>query len=164
MEALWAPWRSEFIGADPPKGCIFCLFPAETGTEHDRKNLIIHRSSRSFVILNRYPYNAGHLMVVPRKHTADLNALDGGEFADLNDLLRLAVSVVGTAFKPEGLNVGINLGRAAGAGIADHLHYHVVPRWVGDTNFMPIFGQTKVVNEHLDATWAKLAPLFQDRG
>jgi ATP adenylyltransferase len=163
MDALWAPWRMEFIHAEKPSGCIFCQFPAQVGAEADRKNLILGRTERSFAILNKFPYNNGHLMVVPRRHTADFVGLDAEELADLHGLLRLAVELVGQAYHPEGLNVGMNLGKCAGAGIADHLHYHVVPRWNGDTNFMPVLGATKVMIEHLDESFRKLRPLFDAR-
>jgi ATP adenylyltransferase len=157
---LWAPWRMEFIRAEKPTGCIFCLFPAETGEEADRRNLVVHRTDGSFTILNRYPYNSGHLMVVPRAHVHRLEDLPSADFADLQDELRRAVAVVRAVYRPEGLNVGMNLGKVAGAGIEDHLHWHVVPRWGGDTNFMPVLTDTKVMVEHLDESWARLRAGF----
>lgn len=160
MQALWAPWRMDFLGAEKPKGCIFCLFPAESGLEADRRNLILARTAHSFAILNRYPYNNGHLMVIPRRHTADFTSLGDEELDDLHKLLRRAVGVLEEAYHPEGFNIGMNLGLAAGAGIADHLHHHVVPRWGGDTNFMPVVGTTKVMVEHLSQSWEKLHALF----
>jgi ATP adenylyltransferase len=160
MDALWAPWRMEFLDAKKPAGCIFCLFPAETGEAADRRNLIVARSPHSFVILNRYPYNNGHLMVIPRRHTAEFTSLSDEELDDLHRLLRRAVDRLKAAYHPEGFNLGMNLGASAGAGIADHLHYHVVPRWGGDTNFMPVLGATKVMVEHLDQTWERLHALF----
>jgi len=160
MNALWAPWRMDFLGAEKPEGCIFCLFPAETGEAADRRNLILARTAHSFAILNRYPYNNGHLMVIPRRHTAEFAALSDDELEDLHKLLRRAVQVLREAYHPEGFNIGMNLGVAAGAGIADHLHYHVVPRWVGDTNFMPVIGTTKVMVEHLDQSFGTLQALF----
>jgi ATP adenylyltransferase len=163
MDALWAPWRMEFILGDKPPGCIFCLFPAEAGAEADRKNLILGRTQRSFAILNKFPYNNGHLMVVPRRHTADFASLDTAEIDDLHALLRLSVELVGQAYTPEGINVGMNLGRCAGAGIVDHLHYHVVPRWNGDTNFMPVLAGTKVMVEHLNESHRKMRGLFDAR-
>jgi ATP adenylyltransferase len=153
----------ELIQGEKPAGCIFCLFPAETGEASDRKNLIVGRTAHSFAILNRYPYNSGHLMVIPRRHTAELGALPPPEFADLHELLKLVVEVLREGYSPEGFNVGMNLGRVAGAGIADHLHYHVVPRWGGDTNFMPVLGDTKVLIEHLAATQERLSRLFARR-
>jgi ATP adenylyltransferase len=153
---LWAPWRMEFIRAEKPAGCIFCLFPAEHGEEADRRNLVVHRSERSFAILNRYPYNNGHVMVVPRAHVHRLEDLPAGDFADLQEELRRVVAVVREAYRTEGMNVGMNLGKVAGAGIEDHLHWHVVPRWGGDTNFMPVLAGTKVMVEHLDDSWSRL--------
>ena len=157
---LWAPWRMEFIQADKPTGCIFCTFPAEQGEEADRRNLIVHRTSRSFTILNRFPYNNGHVLIVPRTHVARLEDLAAEDFGDLQDELRLAVRVIRSVYAPEGLNVGMNLGKVAGAGIADHLHWHVVPRWGGDTNFMPVLSDTKVMVEHLASSWTKIRDGF----
>ncbi|HZA50607.1 MAG TPA: HIT domain-containing protein [Myxococcaceae bacterium] len=162
MQQLWAPWRGEIIQQKPPLGCIFCLFPAETGAEADRRNLIVARSERSFVILNRYPYNNGHLMVVPRRHTGDFASISSAEAADLNALMQRSTAVLNRAYRPEGMNLGMNLGKSAGAGIADHLHWHVVPRWVGDTNFMPVLADTKVMIEHLSSTFDTLEPLFRE--
>lgn len=159
MDRIWAPWRLAFVeGADDkPKGCIFCLFPAE---RRDRERLVLGRSEHAFAILNKYPYNNGHLMVVPRRHVADPADLDEAEWDDLQRLLRTSVAILKQAYGPDALNLGMNLGRAAGAGIADHLHWHAVPRWSGDTNFMPVLAETRVIPEHLDATWEKLRPLF----
>jgi ATP adenylyltransferase len=158
MEQLWAPWRMELVSkGEPPPGCIFCELPKGTA---DRENLILGRSPRTFAILNKFPYNNGHLMVVPRRHTADLHDLSPDEFAELQMHLRLAFSIVQRAYGPHGANLGMNLGRVAGAGVADHLHWHIVPRWNGDTNFMPVLGDTKVMVEHLHASWDRMRPLF----
>jgi len=158
MERLWAPWRLAFIeGGEKPAGCIFCLFPAEN---RDRERLILGRSAHAFVILNKFPYNNGHLMVVPRAHVSSLDALSDDAFDDLQRTLRTSIAVLRDAYGPDAMNVGMNLGRAAGAGIADHLHWHAVPRWAGDVNFMPVLAETRVIPEHLDATWAKLRPAF----
>jgi ATP adenylyltransferase len=145
----------EFIRAAKPKGCIFCEFPAAPEAE-DRKNLVVHRASHAFTCLNRYPYNSGHVMVIPRAHVADLSALSPEASAALGEELRRAVAVVRAVYAPDGVNVGMNLGRAAGAGIEDHLHWHVVPRWVGDNNFMPVLADQRVVVEALDAAWERL--------
>lgn len=153
----------ELIGGEKPTGCIFCLFPAETGDEADRRNLIVARTAHSFVILNRFPYNNGHVMVIPRRHTGELTALPPEEFADLHAALRETIEVVKEAYRPQGFNVGMNLGECAGAGIAAHLHYHVVPRWNGDTNFMPVLADTKVMIEHLSQTQQKLEAGFDRR-
>lgn len=160
---LWAPWRMEFIAAEKPKGCIFCDFPAAPEAD-DRKNLIVHRGAHAFVILNRYPYNSGHLMVVPRRHGSELSALPAAEFADLMEEVRRAAEVLRAVYRPEGINVGMNLGKAAGAGILDHLHWHLVPRWVGDNNFMPVLGDIRVMVDHLDTTWEKVHAGYAARG
>ena len=156
---LWAPWRMEFIRAPKAEGCIFCDFPAQDRSR-DRENLIVHRSARSFTILNRFPYNAGHLMVVPGAHVADFARLGREELADLHEELARAIEVLKRVAQPEGLNVGMNLGKAAGAGIVDHMHYHVVPRWVGDNNFMPVMADVRVMVEHLDQTWERVRAGF----
>lgn len=161
MERLWAPWRMEFVekgGGD--LGCIFCRYPAESGDEADRRNLVLGRSEHSFVMLNKFPYTSGHIMVIPRRHTAALESLPPDEMADLSTLLQKAIGGLKASYKPDGINVGMNLGKAAGAGIADHLHWHAVPRWSGDTNFMPVVGEVRVMIESLDKTWERLRPLF----
>lgn len=159
---LWAPWRMEFIGGEKPAGCIFCEFPAAPASD-DRKNLIVHRDEQAYVILNRYPYNSGHIMVVPRRHGADLDALPPAEWAALQELLRRAAAVLRATYQPEGINVGMNLGKAGGAGIVDHLHWHLVPRWGGDNNFMPVLADIRVMVEHLDSSWEKLRAGFGGR-
>jgi len=157
---LWAPWRIEYIRAPKPAGCIFCDFPAAPEAD-DRANLVLHRSARSFTCLNRYPYNSGHLMVIPRAHVTELSALAPAEWADLQDELRRAVEVVKATYRPDGMNVGMNLARAAGAGIDDHLHWHVVPRWAGDNNFMPVLADQRVVVQALDEAWEQLHAGFE---
>lgn len=160
MDQLWAPWRVEFIEGKAPAGCIFCEFPAQEGLEADRRNLILGRAKHSFAILNKFPYNNGHLMVVPRRHTADFAGLPAEEADDLGRLLQLALRALAESYQPEGYNLGMNLGRLAGAGIADHLHWHAVPRWNGDTNFMPVVAETKVMIEHVQRSWEKLRAAF----
>jgi ATP adenylyltransferase len=158
MDQLWAPWRMELIEKGEPKqGCIFCELPRE---RDDRKNLILGRTPFTFAILNRFPYNNGHLMVVPRAHLADLGSLPREDHDELSEMLRVAIRLVGQAYGAHGHNVGMNIGRVAGAGISDHVHWHVVPRWNGDTNFMPVLGDTKVMIEHLSASWDRLRPFF----
>jgi ATP adenylyltransferase len=152
---LWAPWRMAYIGGEKPKGCIFCDFPAAPEAD-DRKNLVVHRTPHAFVILNRYPYNSGHLMVVPRLHVSDLATLPPPAWAELQDELRRAAAVLRAVYRPEGINLGMNLGKAAGAGIEEHLHWHLVPRWLGDNNFMPVLGDIRVMVDHLDTTWEKV--------
>ena len=161
-ERLFAPWRLEYILGEKENGCIFCKKPAEKREE--RKNLILDGSTRSFVIMNRYPYNPGHLMVVPRRHVSDLELLEAEEMADVSRLLQRTVRVLKETFRPEGLNLGLNLGEAAGAGIRDHLHWHIVPRWVGDTNFLPVFSNTRSIPQALDSTWEALRPGFEAAG
>ena len=158
MDQLWAPWRMELVSkGETPSGCIFCELPLE---RDDRKNLILGRTGRTFAMLNKYPYNNGHLMVIPRQHASDVHALSEVGYQELSEMLRVALRLVGRAYAPHGANLGMNLGRVAGAGIADHLHWHVVPRWGGDTNFMPVLTDTKVMVEHLNASWERLRPLF----
>jgi ATP adenylyltransferase len=157
MEHLWAPWRMAYIEVEQPEGCIFCTKPA---LNDDRRQLILHRGERCFVIMNLFPYNNGHLMVVPYRHANDLTGITDEEQAELMALTRKAVAVLKEAFRPEGFNLGMNLGRTAGAGIADHLHMHVVPRWNGDTNFMPVLAETKVLPDALFNGYDKLRPLF----
>ena len=160
MQPLWAPWRMEFIEGAKPDGCIFCSFPKQTGEAADRRNLILARTTSSFAILNRFPYNSGHLMVIPMRHTHDFPSLAMQESADLWRLLQVAITALSQAYHPDGFNLGMNLGRSAGAGIVDHLHFHVVPRWVGDTNFMPVLAATKVLVEHLEQSYDKLRAQF----
>jgi ATP adenylyltransferase len=162
QQPLWAPWRMEFIRSEKPKGCIFCEFPAAPPSE-DRKNLLVHRSAHAFTCLNKFPYNSGHVMVIPRAHVAELGALAPDAWADLQAELRLAADVVKAVYAPEGMNVGMNLGKVAGAGIADHLHWHVVPRWGGDNNFMPVLADQRVVVEALDEAWSRLSAGFAGR-
>lgn len=164
MENLWAPWRLEYIkSADRinEDGCIFCDLPSDKA-EKDRENLIVFRSQETYVILNKYPYNGGHLLVVPYQHTNSLDDLSQSEKIELMQLLQKSVNALQAAFGPHGYNIGMNLGRTAGAGIEGHLHFHVVPRWRGDTNFMPVVGQTKVISAGCDETWEKLRPHFED--
>jgi ATP adenylyltransferase len=149
-------------GADrQASGCVFCDLPAQ-GPDRDQDNLILGRGKHSFVILNAFPYNPGHLMVMPFRHVADYLHLTAEELAETTAFTRTALAALRAVSDPAGFNVGMNLGTAAGAGIADHIHQHVVPRWGGDTNFMPVVGQTKVLPELLSETWAKLRPHFKD--
>jgi ATP adenylyltransferase len=159
VEQLWAPWRMELVSrGEEPKGCIFCDLPR---AQNDRENLVLGRTERTFAMLNKYPYNNGHLMVVPRMHVSDVHALSTEDYLELAEMLRIALRLVGRAYAPQGANLGMNVGRVAGAGIADHVHWHVVPRWGGDTNYMPILAETKVMVEHLHASWDRLRPLFE---
>lgn len=157
MDKLWAPWRMEYIQQEKPAGCIFCDKPRET---RDRDNLILHRGRLAFVIMNFYPYNNGHLMVVPYRHIADLALLTRDEQQEMMALLGRCTTILNTEMHPHGFNIGMNLGRVAGAGIDDHLHFHIVPRWNGDTNFMPVTGHTKVLSQGLFESWESLTPHF----
>jgi ATP adenylyltransferase len=160
MDKLWAPWRMKYIRESlgkPEKGCIFCAKPAET---KDRENLILFRGVHAFVMLNAFPYNNGHLMVIPYKHTSSMDDIDAAAATELWQLLSKSRGALASAFKPDGYNIGINLGRAAGAGIDTHLHVHIVPRWNGDVNFMPAIGETKVISQSLEDTYEALSGLF----
>ncbi len=152
MRQIWAPWRGEFITGPKPSGCFLCE-AAAAPPERDAELHILARTASSLAILNRYPYNNGHLLVAPRAHLARLQDLPGESAIDLTLLTQRALRALGATLNPEGLNIGINQGKVAGAGVADHVHQHVVPRWNGDTNFMPVMAETKVMNEHLDASY-----------
>jgi ATP adenylyltransferase len=158
MERLWAPWRMTYISEDPRPGCLFCR--ARNDPTDPDAELVVWRSEGATVLLNKFPYNPGHVMVAPAAHKADLADLDDAESAALMSAVRTTLRVLRQALKPEGFNVGANLGRVAGAGIPDHFHLHVVPRWNGDTNFMPVISDVKVVNEHLKQTAEKLRAAF----
>ncbi len=153
MDRLWAPWRMEYLMADAHDGCIFCEKPGE---DDDRKNLILLRTPLSFIILNAYPYNNGHLMVAPFRHVGTLGELTPEERCDLMETVAGAEGILTRAFAPQGMNVGINLGHCAGAGVPGHVHVHIVPRWEGDTNFMPVLGRTRVIPELLAETYDRL--------
>jgi ATP adenylyltransferase len=153
-EQLWAPWRLEYVEkADELPGCVFCL--AADGEDQER--LVVHRGRTAFVLLNRFPYASGHFMVSPFRHEGDFGALEDAEILEIQKLAAQGIGALAQAFSPQGYNLGWNLGRVAGAGVVDHVHLHVVPRWVGDTNFMPVLADVKVMPEHLQETRAKLA-------
>ena len=166
MKTLWAPWRLEYIlddSTDRKTQCIFC--PRIAGRE-DEKNLIVHRAEKTAVFLNRYPYSNGHLLVMPHRHTGDLDQLDSGELLELMEVTRLCLRALKQVMQPHAFNVGLNLGKGevAGAGVPDHLHLHIVPRWAGDTSFMPVLADVKVMPEHLAQTYAKLKAAFAELG
>lgn len=159
-DILWAPWRLEYIvNAHKNDECIFCTLPKSSD---DRKNLIVYRNTRVFVIMNRFPYNNGHLMVVPYKHTSEMTELSDEEKLELFNTLQISQQVLKKVMVPQGFNVGANFGTIAGAGIDQHIHFHIVPRWSGDTNYMPILAGTKVISESLDNTWKKLYKEFNE--
>jgi len=157
LRALWAPWRMTYIGAPPAKGCIFCV---AREARRDADCYVIHRSRRAFALLNRYPYNSGHLMIAPYEHVATLEDLSAGTAAELMALARRALKALRATIQPQGFNLGVNEGQVAGAGVADHIHLHVVPRWDGDTNFMPVLAATKVMPQHLRKTYRQLRRAF----
>lgn len=158
---LWAPWRMEYILGKKGGSCVFCHVDA-ADPEELRARLVVCDTSHAFVILNRYPFSASHLLVVPHRHASSLDELSLDDYRALFDLVREATTRLRRAVRPDGINVGINLGAPAGAGIAEHLHVHIVPRWNGDTNFMPVLADTRVIPQALDATLDQLRPFFTD--
>lgn len=160
MEQIWAPWRMVYIGGERDAGCVFC---DKAASAQDEENLVLLRGEKTFVIMNLYPYNNGHLLVMPKRHVGGMEDLDEEEMMELFQMTRKMVKVLGY-FKPQGYNVGINIGRAAGAGIPGHFHIHIVPRWIGDTNFMPVFGDVRVISESLEGTYKKLKQSLADLG
>ena len=158
LERLWTPWRSEYVTtAGEGDGCIFCDHLEQ---DDDREARILYRGGKTFVILNAFPYNTGHLMVAPLRHVGDICELDDDERDEMMSLTSESIAIIRDALKAHGFNVGMNLGTVAGAGIPGHIHMHVVPRWGGDTNFMPVVGRTKVLPEMIEQTDEKLRPLF----
>ena len=146
MEKLWAPWREKFILCEKQPGCFLCRTARE---KQDKKNYILYRGKKCFVILNRYPYNTGHLMVAPFRHVGKLEDLKEDEADEFLKITQFCIKAIKKGMRPQGINLGMNLGKVSGAGVADHLHLHVVPRWLGDTNFMPVVAKTKVVSMSL---------------
>lgn len=159
MKRLWSPWRMAYLTEERPQGCIFCIKAAE---DRDEENLIVCRGERAFVMLNRYPYNAGHLMVIPYAHVASLEDLPAEALTEMMLLVNRSLAALRRAMSPEAFNVGANLGHAAGAGIADHVHLHIVPRWEGDTNFMPVLADVRVVPEFLSDTYRKIRRAMEE--
>jgi ATP adenylyltransferase len=162
VERLWTPWRRAFIEGASGNGSDECFLCTKPAAHDDRANLILVREEHAYALLNLYPYNSGHLMVAPYLHTGDLARLDPTIAEEMMRLTQRCVDVLQQAYRPEGFNVGMNLGKPAGAGVPDHLHIHVVPRWTGDTNFMPIVAETKVLPESLDQTYDRLEPFFHN--
>ncbi len=163
---LWAPWRMSYIketvennelnkGDEGKNECILCKIAKESD---DKRNLVLYRGTRVYIVLNKFPYNTGHIMVVPYRHVPSIEDLDSCELLELSVTLKQAVKAIREAYKPDGFNIGVNIGRAAGAGIDDHVHVHIVPRWVGDANFMPVIGGTKVIPQSLEDTYNQLKP------
>lgn len=157
MNRLWAPWRTAYVSqAEKPAGCFLCT--AAPPTADDAERLVLVRTELSVVVLNRYPYNNGHLLISPRAHKAELTDLSAAESADLQRLIAELTTVLRRAMNADGFNVGLNLGKAAGAGVPGHLHWHLVPRWNGDQNFMPVTGETKIISQSLEACLELLRP------
>jgi len=162
MDHLWTPWRYQYVTkAREEKECIFCAAAADR--EHDRDRLVVHRGERNLVILNLYPYTTGHVMVVPYEHCASLEQVADETLVELIRLARITEIRLRALYRPDGLNLGLNIGHSAGAGIAGHLHLHALPRWTGDTNFMTVVGETRVLPESLEDTWEKLHRAFREQ-
>jgi ATP adenylyltransferase len=163
VERIWSPWRMAYIQVAKEQGedggCIFCDLPAEGDNE---RTMILARGELAFVIVNSFPYNPGHLMVAPFRHVGAFTSIEAAELADVDALVARSIRALEQEMEPHGYNLGMNLGRVAGAGIPDHVHWHLVPRWNGDTNFMPVVGQTRVLPELLEETYARLRPRFED--
>lgn len=159
MKRIWAPWRIPYLKGPKEEVCVFCDRP---GRADDARNLILHRGERVFVIMNLYPYTNGHLMIVPYDHTSSLDEVSAEAAAEAFALLQHCRKALVRVMHPQGFNVGVNLGKAAGAGIDEHVHLHIVPRWVGDTNFMPVLAETRVISEHIESTYVQLKPYFED--
>jgi ATP adenylyltransferase len=156
---ITAPWRAAYVRtASSRRGCIFCR---ALKSEDDAGNGVLFRGRFNFVMLNRYPYNPGHLMVAPNRHLADLAGLRPEEAGEFMELIQTSLKVLGRAYRPQGFNIGLNIGRNAGAGVVGHVHAHIVPRWAGDANFMPLFSRTRVFIEGLEETCARLRPRFE---
>ena len=156
-QVLWAPWRLDYILGPKPDACVFCV---PKTPEEDEERLILYRGGLAYVLMNKFPYNNGHLMVAPYRHVSCITDLSEAESGEVMTLVRQSVAVLKQAFRPHGVNAGLNLGEAAGAGIAAHLHFQIVPRWNGDNSFMAVFGETHVIPEHLSSTYTRLRPLF----
>ena len=157
MEQIWAPWRMKYILKDKSKGCFLCENPKQN---NDAANYILYRGSKNFIIMNIYPYNPGHLMVAPYRHVGSVEELTKDELHEHSELVSQSVKVLRQAFNPQGFNIGVNIGKVAGVGMDGHVHTHIVPRWQGDTNFMPVAADTRVVSEALGETYKKLEGKF----
>ncbi len=158
-DILYAPWRLKYILSHKKEECIFCIRPSN---ENDKKHFILHRSTHSFVIMNMFPYNNGHLMAVPFRHVSSLTELDGEQLADLFETVKLCEKVLRANYQPDGINIGLNLGRAAGAGIDTHLHVHIIPRWNGDVNFMTALNGTRIIPESFERAYKQLKEQFDN--
>ena len=157
MKQLWAPWRIEYILGPKPDACVFCL---PESRDEDEERLVLHRGKRAFVIMNRYPYNNGHLLVCPFRHVSELTDLESAESHEIMDLVQRCSGILKQHFNCEGINVGLNLGKAAGAGIGEHLHFHLVPRWNGDSSFIAVMDDVRTVPQHIRDIYAALRACF----
>jgi ATP adenylyltransferase len=158
MDNIWAPWRLEYILGKKPEGCLFCNKATE---KEDEQNFILQRNPLNYIIMNIYPYNPGHLMIVPYLHTATLENLPDEVSLDFMKTTQKAISVLREVLNPDGFNLGLNLTKSGGAGIEEHVHFHIVPRWSGDTSFITVLSDVRVIPEHLKATYSKLLPYFK---
>jgi len=156
MKRMWAPWRMEYIRNTILADDAECIFKIGEDASADAEKLVLYRGNTAFVMMNKYPYNNGHLLIAPFRHIGDFCALTAEELLEMQELLGLCILALKGAMNPQGFNVGLNLGRAAGAGVEDHIHYHIVPRWNGDTNFMPVFGEVKVLSEALEKSYLRI--------
>ena len=161
MKVLWAPWRMEYILSDKQDICFLCDAAAQGPSE---ENLLLYRGDHALVIMNRYPYNNGHILVAPVAHTCDLSDLTVAEYRETMELFRFSLKALEKLMQPEGFNAGLNLGKTGGAGLEEHIHFHVVPRWHGDTNYMPVVSGTRVIPEALTETYRAIRPLFDNFG
>ncbi len=159
MESLWAPWRMDYIVSDKSKECVFCTAPK---AENDSIKKILFRGPNSYVILNIFPYANGHLMICPYRHVGCITLLNDEEFHEMSLLTKRSLDILRQEYRPDGFNTGYNIGKSGGAGFDEHLHGHIVPRWNGDTNFMPVLAETKVHPEHIEATYNRLVPIFRN--
>jgi ATP adenylyltransferase len=160
MKQIWAPWRMAYIDqGSKDEGCIFCQ---KIRQEDRREALVLAETTHSIIMLNKYPYNNGHLLLAPKRHEKLLGDLSIAEYADFNEALRRSIDIVRAVLNPNGVNLGMNLGKCAGAGVEDHLHWHVVPRWEGDTNFMPVVAETRVIPQHLLDSYDRFRPYFEN--
>lgn len=162
MERLWSPWRSQYIDSiqekDNSQGCVLCEAYKK---EENSENLVVKKGELTYTVLNLFPYNNGHMMIVPYRHTSDFTSLTREEKSEIMDELQLAEQALKIIYSPEGFNIGLNLGKVSGAGLHEHIHFHIVPRWNGDTNFMPVLGQVKVISQDLITTKEKLVEAFK---
>lgn len=161
QERLWAPWRAGYITAEKKKGCFLCSALKGRGQNADRKNFLIYRGEHAFVILNLFPYNNGHIMIAPNRHVKDIEMLREDEDKELMALIKASAKIMKKVMKAQGFNAGINLGKVSGAGLESHIHFHFVPRWAGDTNFMPVVFNSKVISQSLEETYKLLHPEFE---